>query len=70
MEYVLVTFPTNRFVTIDGEKSGTTNQTLMVQRGHHVLSMMGIRNYTPPEQEVLVSNTREDDPKTIEFKQI
>lgn len=39
MEYVVVSFRAARKVRIDGQDAGFTNDTLMVERGHHVFDL-------------------------------
>jgi hypothetical protein len=39
MEYVLISYPTTRNVRIDGQLAGKTNDTLMVERVHHMFDL-------------------------------
>ncbi len=39
MEYVIVSYPYNRNVLVDGEVSGVTNDTLMVETGTHTFAL-------------------------------
>lgn len=57
MEYVIVSFPTNRFVYIDGEKGGNTNDVLHVEAGTHKFDLGSRKNYEPESQEVEVEGT-------------
>lgn len=67
MEYVKVTYPTNRFVYIDGEKSGTTNDVLRVEAGRHQFDLGNLKNYDPESQEVEVEGTTVLQPLEIVF---
>lgn len=65
MEYVIVKYLVSRGVLIDDTLTGHTNETLMVDEGHHEFKLDGKADYTPLSQEVLVQNTDPDDPMKI-----
>lgn len=67
MEYVIVSFPTNRFVYIDGEKGGITNDVLRVEAGTHEFNLGNLKNYKPTSQEVEVEGTTVLQPLMIVF---
>ncbi|HUF19536.1 MAG TPA: PEGA domain-containing protein [Burkholderiales bacterium] len=67
MEYVIVSFPTNRFVYIDGEKGGITNDVLRVEAGTHDFDLGNLRNYKPGSREVAVTGTTVLKPLKIAF---
>ncbi len=67
MEYVKVTFPTNRFVYIDGEQNGSTNDVLRVDAGTHIFALGNLDNYRPGSRKVLVQDTTVLDPLEIAF---
>ncbi len=67
MEYVIVEYPDKRSVLIDDQDAGFTDETLMVEEGHHDFALAGEADYTPARQEVLVQNTTGDDPLVIVF---
>lgn len=67
MEYVIVTYPTNRFVYIDGEKGGISNDVLRVSEGTHEFDLGNLKNYEPESQEVEVQGTTVLKPLEIEF---
>lgn len=67
MEYVKVTYPTNRFVYIDGEKSGNTNEVLRIDAGTHVFDLGNLKNYEPGSQEVVVEGTTVLVPMLVAF---
>jgi hypothetical protein len=67
MEYVKVTFPTNRLVYIDGEQNGTTNDVLRVDAGTHLFELGNVDNYRPGSRKVLVQDTTVLEPLEIAF---
>jgi len=67
MEYVIVTYRTNRFVYIDGEKGGITNEKLRVSEGTHEFDLGNLENYRPESQEVAVQGTTVLKPLKIVF---
>ena len=70
MEYVIVTFPTDRFIYIDGEQNGRTNNSLRVDAGSHSFDLGPLKNYEPEMQTVVVSGTTVLDPQEIVFTKI
>ncbi len=69
MEYIIVSFPTKRFVYIDGEKGGRTNDKLRIEAGTHEFDLGNLKNYTPAVQEVEVEETTVLQPLVIVFSQ-
>ena len=67
MEYVIVTYPTDRFVYIDGEKGGITNDVLRVSEGTHEFDLGNLKNYEPESREVEVEGTTVLKPLKIGF---
>ena len=67
MEYVIIEFPTNRLVYIDGEKNGYTNEVLRVDEGTHVFDLGPLANYRPASRSVTVSDTTPLEPREIAF---
>ena len=67
MEFVKVTFPTNRFVYIDGEQGGRTNVVLRVEAGTHAFDLGNLRNYEPESQEIAVEGTTVLAPLVVAF---
>lgn len=57
MEYVVVCYPTGRNVRIDGQIAGQTNDTLMVDRGHHMFDLGEPQDYQPAAVEKEVQGT-------------
>ncbi len=67
MEYVIVRFPTNRFVYINDEQNGKTNDVLRVGEGTHKFDLGSLKNYEPESQTVTVSDTSVLDPLEVVF---
>ena len=67
MEYVKVTFPTNRLVYLDGEQNGHTNDVLRVDAGTHLFELGNLDNYRPGSRKVLVQDTTVLEPLEIAF---
>jgi hypothetical protein len=67
MEYVTVTFPTSRFVYIDGEQGGRTNEVLRIEAGTHVFELGNLANYEPASLEVAVEGTTVLAPLVVAF---
>jgi len=61
MEYVKVTFPTDRKVYIDDEDNGNTNEVLRVDAGTHVFDLGPLANYKPASRKVTLA----DDTTTV-----
>ena len=57
MEYVVVRYRQVRDVRIDGQAAGKTNDTLMVETGHHVFDLGEPLDYAPPSVEKNVQDT-------------
>jgi hypothetical protein len=57
MEYVVISYATTRNVRIDGQLAGKTNDTLMVERGHHVFDLGEPEDYQPKRVEKNVPRT-------------
>jgi len=67
MEYIIVSFPTDRFVYIDGDKGGRTNEVLRVEAGTHEFDLGNPKNFEPGLQEVVVEETTVLQPMEIVF---
>ncbi len=67
MEYARVKFPTDRFVYIDDERNGQTNDVLRVDAGTHIFDLGPLANYRPASRKVMVRNTTVLEPLEIEF---
>lgn len=67
LEFVVVTYPTDRLVYIDGEQCGTTNSVLNVDCGTHIFTLGPYSNYTPESQEIMVDGTSVFEPLEIVF---
>jgi len=67
MEYVIVTFPTDRLVYIDDERSGSTNEVLRVDAGTHTFSLGPVENYRPASRNVTLQDTTPLEPRVVAF---
>jgi len=67
MEHVIVTFPTDRLVYIDGEENGYTNEVLKVDAGTHVFELGNLANFRPASRKVVVKDTTALEPLEIPF---
>ena len=67
MERVIVTYPTDRFVYIDDEQAGRTNEVLRVEAGTHVFDLGPLSNYKPASRQVEVKDTTTLQPLVIAF---
>lgn len=67
MEFVKVTFPTDRFVYIDDEQNGKTNDVLRVDTGTHIFDLGNLKNYRPAQRKVTVQDTTVLEPMVIAF---
>jgi len=67
-EFVVVSYRSERNVLIDGQLAGKTNDTLTVERGHHIFSLEGPQDYQPLSVERTVRRTTALNPMIIEFR--
>jgi len=67
IEFVKVTFPTDRFVYVDDEKNGRTNDVIRVDTGTHIFDLGNLPNYRPAQRKVVVQDTTVLDPMVIAF---
>jgi hypothetical protein len=65
MEHVVIIYPIPRKVRIDGQDAGFTNDTLMVERGHHIFDLGDPQDYQPPSVERVVQSTTSIGPLVI-----
>ncbi len=65
-EYVVVKYIVDRKVRIDGEEAGFTNDTLMVDQGHHTFDLGVPSDYRPTSVEKIVVNTTSVGPMIID----
>lgn len=68
MEYVFIEFPEGRVVMMDGQELGETNQTLLVDEGHHTFDLGDPVDYSPPSIMLVIESTTELKPKRICFE--
>lgn len=69
-EFVIVTFPDDRLVSVDRIPMKRTNKKFTVETGHHSFDLALPFDYTPLSQTLLVELTSADAPMVIEFEQV
>jgi hypothetical protein len=67
MEYLLVTYPEERDVTIDSVVAGLTNQIITLEAGTYTVSLAPPRNFAPRSQTVTVEDTAPLEPLEVVF---
>lgn len=67
-EFILVKFDEIREVIINGVASGyNTNDVIEVEPGTHTISLAGLSDFTPTEQDVTPSGTNPIHPQEVNF---
>jgi hypothetical protein len=66
IQYLLVTYPEQRAVLVDGAGIGFTNHTLMLPADEYTITLDGT-GYGPGSQQVVLSGTSIIKPKVIAF---
>jgi PEGA domain len=67
MEYLIVNYPVNRDVNLDGALLGKTNKKLRVQAGAHTVTLAGPLDYSPPSQDIDIADTTPSQPMEVDF---
>lgn len=67
MEYVIVTYPADREVLLDGQPAGRTNRTLLCGAGHHRFTLGDPQDFTPAERECDIQGTTPLSPQPVAF---
>ena len=67
MEYVIVTYPTDRLVYIDEEQCGRTNELQRIDAGTHLFALGNLDNFQPASQTLLVQGTTRQQPMQVAF---
>ncbi|MEO7359465.1 MAG: hypothetical protein ABI120_04005 [Gemmatimonadaceae bacterium] len=70
MEFVIVTYPSERVVNVDGGPLGKTGQKLKMAAGTHDFDLDAPLDYMPGSQTVQVARTTSASPLTIAFAPI
>jgi len=70
MEYLVVLFPRNRRVKINGEFMGATNTKLEIEGGHYTVTLGPPNNFTPEKYDIDLRNTASLMPMVVEFQEI
>ena len=68
MEYIIVRYPNQRSVYIDGEENGKTGDRLRVEEGTHTINLGDPRDYRPRWRRPIVTGTTAIKPMEIEFE--
>ena len=67
IQYLLVTYPEQRAVLVDGAGVGFTNHTLMLPADEYTITLEG-SGYRPASQQVVLSGTSIVKPKVVVFQ--
>jgi hypothetical protein len=67
MEFLLVTYPHEREVLIEGVEAGLTNQLITLAPGTYTITLAPPRDFVPRQQEIVVEDTSPMDPLEIVF---
>ena len=67
MEWLLVEFPEDRGVLIDGLSNGKTNTKFELEEGPHQVSLAPPSDFSPTYQNIVLKGTNVNDPMTISF---
>jgi hypothetical protein len=67
MEFLLVIYPWEREVLIDGVAAGLTNHLITLAAGTYVVALCPPVDFFPDEQEVVVADTSPLDPYEVVF---
>lgn len=66
-QYVIVSFPEDRTVFVDGTPCGRTNVVITVQRGTHTFMLGDPQDYSPSSITQLVAGTTHATPLQLTF---
>ena len=69
-EYLVVLFPRNRRVMINGEFMGTTNRKLELESGLYEVTLGPPGNFTPEKHPIDLRNTSSLMPMIVEFVEV
>jgi hypothetical protein len=67
MEFVIVTYPQDRALFIDGAEAGMTNTLLRIEAGTHTFNLGEPRDYVPKWRRKVVRDTTSIAPMEIGF---
>ena len=67
MEFLLVVYPEEREVLIEGVEAGLTNHLITLAPGTYTVSLAPPRDFFPDTQEVIVEDTSPLDPLEVVF---
>jgi hypothetical protein len=67
MEFLLINYPWEREVIIDGVEAGLTNHLITLAAGTYTVSLAPPADFFPPDRDVVVKGTSPLEPKEVEF---
>ena len=70
VEYVIVKFPEERTVLIDGDEGGITGEVLLVEKGTHRFQLDDPQDFKPKWRQPVVKNTTFANPIEVSFEQV
>jgi len=70
MEFVLVRYPEDRMVLVDGEERGITSVILRTNRGTHRFDLGEPVEYQPESVEIYVGGTSSIKPREVIFEKV
>ena len=70
MEYLVVSFPRNRPVLINGMFMGNTNNKLEIEGGAYEVTLGPPLDFTPEKRDVNLQNTSPGTPMIVEFAEV
>lgn len=68
-EYLVVLFPRNRRVMINGEFMGATNRKLELESGRYEVTLGPPKNFIPEKHDLDLGNTSSLMPMTVQFEE-
>jgi hypothetical protein len=67
MEFLLINYPWERGVVIDGVEAGLTNHLITLAAGTYTVSLVPPEDFFPADQDVVVKGTSPLRPREVEF---
>ena len=67
-QYVVVRFPEERVVSVDGAPGGVTNKIIHLGPGTHTFALEGAADYEPESQRLKVTGTTSISPMEVIFE--
>ncbi len=67
MQYIIVSFPDSRLVSVNDVEAGLTNTVIRIGAGKHAFSLGAPTDYEPSEIIEIIDNTNVNEPAMIKF---